>query len=114
MNTFTKTLATTLTATVLTLSTIGTASAAPNVVAADDYITSKICAAASGKSGIKLHKTIKDSGLSKKFIAQNVNCNDQNIVSFVQDHGAKPEKMVNMLTGGQYKTSVTVIDLAAN
>lgn len=110
MNTFTKTLATTL----IALSTIGAANAASHVVAADDYITSKICEAASGKSGVKLHKTIKDSGLSKKYIAQNVNCNDQNIVAFVQDHGQKPEKMVNMLTKGQYKTSVKVIDLAAN
>ena len=109
MNKFTKTLATTL----LALSTIGAANAAPHVFAADNYITSKICEAASGKSGVQLHKTIKDSGLSKKFITQNVNCNDQNIVAFVQDNGANPEKMVDVLTEGQYRTSVKVTDLVA-
>ena len=114
MNIFKKTLATTIATTVLTLSSIGAANAATHVIAADNYITSKICEAASGNSKIKLHTTIKNSGLSKKFIAENVNCNDQNILSFVQEYGDNPEKMTKVLAPNQFKTNVNVIDLAAN
>lgn len=114
MNTLTQKMTKTLTAIVLTLSTVGMANAASKVVAADDYVTSKICVAAAGKSKIQLHKVIKDSGLSKRHIAKNVTCNNQNIVAFVQEFGDSPEKMNNALTNGKYTTQVNITDLAAN
>ncbi|NVK26303.1 MAG: DUF3718 domain-containing protein [Gammaproteobacteria bacterium] len=103
-----------ITATVLTLTTIGAVNAAPRVIAADNYITSKICAAASGSSSVKLHKVIKDAGLTKQYVVDNVQCNDQNIVSFVSEYGENAEKMVDKLTQGKYKTQVKVTDLASN
>jgi len=110
MNTLTKTL-TTIT---LTLSTMGVANASTKVVAADDNITSRICVAAAGESKIQLHKVIKESGLSKKYIAEKVTCNNQNILSFVQEFGDDPEKMNNALTNGRFNTQVNITDLAAN
>ncbi len=108
MNTFTKTLATIT----LSLSTIGMASAADSLFAADDSITSKLCVVAAQGSKIQLHKSIKDSGLSKSYIAESVTCNDQNILAFVQDHAEEPEAMNNILTGGKFKTQVDITDLA--
>jgi endoglucanase Acf2 len=114
MNTLTQKMTKTLTTIVLTLSTIGMANAASKVVAGDDYVTSKICVAAAGKSKLQLHKVIKESGLSKTYIAEKVTCNNQNIVAFVQEFGDEPEKMNNALTNGKYTTQVNITDLAAN
>ncbi len=110
MNTFTKT----ITTIALTLSTIGMANAANQVVAADDSVTSKLCVVAAQGSRVELHNAIKESGLSKKYIAQNVNCNDQSILEFVQTHSDSPEKINNVLTNGRYNTNVNITDLASN
>lgn len=109
MNTFTKTLATIT----LSLSTIGMANAADSLFAADDSVSSKLCVVAAQGSKIQLHKSIKDSGLSKSYIAENVTCNDQNILAFVQDYAEDPDKMNNVLTNGKFNTNVEIIDLAA-
>lgn len=109
MNTFTKTLATIT----LSLSTIGMANAADSLFTADDSITSKLCVVAAQGSKIQLHKSIKDSGLSKGYIAENVSCNDQNILAFVQEYAEDPDKMNNVLTNGKFNTNVEIIDLAA-
>jgi len=108
MNTLTKT----LTTIALTVSTIGMANASSTYVAADDYVTSKICTFAVQGDRMELHKAIKDSRLSKKFIAENVTCNDQNIVAFVQENAENPARINNVLTGGKFKTKVKVTDLA--
>lgn len=114
MNTLTQKMAKTLPTIVFTLSTVGVAHAASKVVAGDDYITSKICVAAAGKSSIKLHSVIKYSGLSKSYVVENVKCNDQNILAFVQEFGDAPEKINNSLTNGKYSTHVRITDLASN
>lgn len=109
MNKLTKTLSTI----VLTLSTIGMANAANSVVAADDYVTTNLCVVAAEGDRIKMHKAIKDSRLSKNFIAENVTCNDQNILAFVEAHAENPTKINNLLMNGQYDTEVKITDLAA-
>ncbi len=114
MNTLTQKMTKTLTAIAFTLSTVGVANAATKVVAADDYITSKICVAAAGDNRTKLNSAIKDSGLRKKYVVENVKCNDQNILAFVQEFGDAPEKMNNSLTNGKYTTHVRITDLASN
>lgn len=114
MKTLTQKMTKTLTTIVLTLSTMGVANASTKVVAADDYITSKLCVVAAEKSKIQLHNFIKESGLSKQFIAKNVTCNDQNILEFVQEHAENPDKINNLLTNGRYTTKVKITDLAAN
>lgn len=76
MKTLTQKMTKTLTVIVLTLSTMSAANAASKLVAADDYITSKICVAATGESKIKLRNVIEDSGLNKRFVVKNVTCNN--------------------------------------
>ena len=114
MKTLTQKMTKTLTVFVLTLSTMGVANAASKVITADNYVTSKICVAAAGESKIRLRDAIKDSGLNNRFVANNVTCNDQNILDFVQEYGDKPEVMVNVLTNGKYYANADITDIAAN
>ena len=114
MKTLTQKMTKTLTTIVLTLSTIGVANASTKFVAADDYLTSKLCVVAAQGSRIQLRSMIKESGFSAKHIAKNVTCNDQNIVEFVQDHAENPNKINRLLMGGKYRTQVNITDLAAN
>lgn len=108
MNNFTKTLATIT----LSLSTIAMANAAGPLFAADDSVTTKLCVVAAQGSKVELHKAIKDSGLRKAFISEEVTCNEQDILSFVQDYAEDPDAMNNILTGGKFKTQVDITDLA--
>ncbi|MEP4298939.1 MAG: DUF3718 domain-containing protein [Paraglaciecola sp.] len=105
MNTFTKIIATS----VLTLSAIGMANAATEYVAADDYMTSKLCVAATEGSKLKLSKAIEKTGLSKRFIVENVTCNNQEMTSFVEQHGTNVDNINNYLTAGKYSQNQETI-----
>lgn len=48
---------------------------------------------------------MKQTGLSQKFVAENVKCNDINIINFVELHGDKVEEINNFLTKGKYSKS---------
>ncbi|MEP1554768.1 DUF3718 domain-containing protein [Paraglaciecola sp.] len=110
MNTLTKIIATS----VLTLSSIGMASAATEYVAADDYVTSKLCVVATEGSKLRLSQAIKKSGLSKNYVAENVTCNNQKLVTFVEQHGTNVEDINNFLTAGKYSSNIEVTTVASN
>lgn len=97
----------------LSLSTLGIANAGNKFVAADDYITSKLCTVAVQGSRVQLHKVIKESRLSKRMIVENVTCNDQNILVFVSQNAENPTVTNSILTGGQINTAVKITDLVA-
>ncbi len=105
MNTFTKIIATS----VLTLSSIGMASAATEYVAADDYVTSKLCVVATEGSKLKLSKAIEKTGLSKRFVVENVTCNNQELTTFVEQHGTNVDNINNYLTAGKYSQNQETI-----
>jgi hypothetical protein len=109
MNTLTKAIA----ITTLTLSSIGLASASNVIVPADNYVTTKLCVAASEGSKVKLLKAIKNAGLSKHYVAENVKCNELNIVAFIEQYGSNVEKMNNFLTSGKYSNNTEVANLAS-
>lgn len=109
MKTFTKTIV----IAALTFSSIGFASATTEFVPADDYVTTKLCLVASQGNKAKLSRTIKDSGLSKRYVAQNVKCNEQNIVAFVEQYGNDAENINNFLTSGKYGDDMMLNKLAA-
>ncbi|MFT2091987.1 DUF3718 domain-containing protein [Paraglaciecola sp. 2405UD69-4] len=109
MNTFTKLLATAT----LTLGTITSASAATVLVAADDYVTSKLCVVATEGSKMRLSQAIKKTGLSKRDVANNVTCNDQDLISFVEQYGTNANDINNFLTGGKYTGSVEITTIAS-
>ena len=86
---------------VLTTSTLflllASTSYAKEFEATNDYITTQICVAAAEGHRARLYKTIKDSGLSKIYVANEVKCNDQPITAFVTQHGKSPEAINTML-----------------
>ena len=110
MNTFTKIIATS----VLTLSSIGMANAANEYVAADDYVTSKLCVAATKGNKLNLSKAIEKTGLSKQYVVKNVTCNNQELISFVEQHGSNVDSINNFLTGGKYTSNIEVTTVASN
>ncbi|MFT2090174.1 DUF3718 domain-containing protein [Paraglaciecola sp. 2405UD69-4] len=109
MNTFTKIIATS----VLTISSIGMANAATEYVAADDYVTSKLCVTATEGSKLQLAKAIEKTGLSKRYVVKNVTCNNQDIITFVEQHGTNVDNINNYLTAGKYSNNVEVTTVAS-
>jgi hypothetical protein len=109
MNTLTKAIA----ITTLSLSSIGIASASNVMVPADNYVTSKLCVVASEGSKSKLSNAIRKTGLSKNFVAENVKCNELNIVAFIEQYGSNVEKMNNYLTSGKYSNNTEVSNVAS-
>ncbi len=81
---------------------MGFAQADTKLVAADDVVTSDICVVAAEGSKMKLHKAIKDAGLSRDYVASNVQCNDMPIVEFVEQYGDNVASINRYITGGEY------------
>jgi glutamine cyclotransferase len=108
-----KTLTKAIAITTLTLSSIGLASASNVMVPANNYATTKLCVVASEGSKVKLLKAIKEAGLSKNYVAENVKCNELNIVAFIEQYGSNVEKMNNFLTSGKYSNYIEVANVAS-
>ncbi|MEP4891778.1 MAG: DUF3718 domain-containing protein [Aliiglaciecola sp.] len=106
MKTLTKVIATAA----LTLSSIGIVSAASVIVPADSYITSNLCVVATEGSKVKLSQAIKKSGLSKRYVASEVTCNDLELTTFIEQYGSNVTEMNNFLTSGKYSNTT---DMAA-
>lgn len=108
-----KTLTKTFALAAFAFSSISIAHAAPELVAADDYVTTKICMVASEGNKGKLSSTIKKAGLTKRYVADHVKCNDLTLVNFIEQYGSNVENMNNFLTGGEYSNSNLVANVAS-
>ena len=84
------------------LGAMGVAQADTKLVAADEAVTSDICVVAAKGNKIKLHRAIKDAGLSRDFVAKNVSCNDLPIVEFVEQYGENVASINRYITAGEY------------
>ena len=81
---------------------MGFAQAETKLVAADDAVTSEICVVAASGKKLKLHKTIKDFGLTRNYVARNVECNGMPIVEFVEQYGDNVTSINHYITSGEY------------
>jgi len=79
---------------------------------ADKSFTTDVCMTAISGSRINLHNKIKNSGLSKAYVANKITCNGENILAFVDKYGKNPDKIVKMLDRSSREVSIT--DLAQN
>lgn len=86
----------------LTFGAMAAAQADTQFVAADDAVTSEICVVAANGNKMKLHKAIKDAGLTRGFVEDNVTCNDMPIVEFVEQYGENVAKINRYITAGDY------------
>ncbi len=94
------------------LTLAATASAQTNVEAADDFATSKICAAATKGSRMKLHKAMENAGYTKQFVVENVTCNDMPLVDFVEQYGSNVATVNHYITSGRYEPKDVVAKVA--
>ena len=108
-----KTLTKTFAIAALTVSSMGFAQANPILVPGDDYVTTELCLIASQGNKAKLVNAIKNAGLTKRYVAQNVKCNEQSFVDFVEQYGSNVSKINNYLTGGAYGEGTDMPDLVA-
>lgn len=98
-------------ATIIAMSFTVSAQAA-KLIAVDESIATNLCVTAATGNRAAMHNTIKSSGYSSKFIASKIECNGENLLSFVENNGTNSESMLRMLD--RTKTSVSITDLAKN
>lgn len=80
--------------------------------AADGSVTTNLCLAAISGNRAVMHNEVKASGLSLNYIAENVQCNGENILSYVQQHGKNSAKMLKILD--RRNVDVSISDIAMN
>lgn len=71
----------------LMLALSATAVQAVEYVAADDNPASQLCVSAAMDKPIRFLVAIRDTGASKRYVANSVSCNGTNITSFAQQAG---------------------------
>jgi len=96
----------------LVVSSFALSAQAQNFTAADQSKFTNLCMTAISGNRAAMHNEIKNSGFSKIFIARNLQCNGENIASFVQNNGRNSENMLKVIGGGHENVSIT--DLAMN
>lgn len=85
---------------------------AQDFTAVDGSAFTQLCLKAVMGNRAAVHNQIKATGYSKKFIAQNVRCNGESIISFVRKNGRNSENIVKTLGGNDGE--VSIVDLAMN
>ena len=85
---------------------------AKTFTAVDQSVATGLCVTAVSGNRAAMYNEMRNSGLSKQFIARNVQCNGENIVSFVAQNGRNSENMIKTLGGHHEHTTIT--DLAMN
>jgi hypothetical protein len=96
----------------LGLVTSASAASAAKLAAVDQSKATELCITAASGSRAAMHNAIKTSGYSSKFIVDKVQCNGENLLSFVEHNGKNSVSMLKMLDRRQ--TFVTITDLAKN
>lgn len=90
--------------TVLTSSTL---------VSANNSASTKLCMSAAKGSRVALLTSIKQSGYSRKYIKDNLLCNDLPVSDFITKYGKSPEKINLMLDPKYRQGQVTINDVTA-
>ncbi len=65
----------------------GTAMASPKIEAADNSLTSELCVLAAKGNKTKLHNHLKNSVVSKQYVANEMKCNGESVADFVDAYG---------------------------
>lgn len=85
---------------------------ATDLSAGDNSIATELCMVAASGNRAAMVNQIKASGKSMQFIAQHINCNGENILAFVEQHGKNAQNMLKVLDRVSHDVSIT--DLAKN
>lgn len=102
-----------LTTILITLSLSLTANAhAAEVVAQDNTQVTKLCVTAAQGNRAAMHNAIKNSGYSKRYVVNNIKCNDLPMTDFIAQYGKSPEAMNATLENARSTHRVSITDLA--
>lgn len=108
-----KTLTKVIAISVLTLSTIGFTSAAEQLAPTDNFTGTKLCVVAAEGNKLKLNREIKESGLTKRYVVNNLKCNGMDLVSFVDQYGSNSHNINTYLAGKDYSKNADTTDIAS-
>lgn len=86
----------------LSFGLVGMANADPELVAADNEVTSKICVSAASGSRFKLRSAMIHARVDKDFVAEKLTCNGMPVIEFVERFGTNPAMISTYITNGQY------------
>jgi len=96
----------------LVVSSFTLSAQAKDFTAANNSIPTELCLTALSGNRAAMHNKITSSGYSKTYIAKNLQCNGENIVSFIAQNGRNSEKMLKILD--RKGANVSITDLAMN
>lgn len=85
---------------------------ASDLKAADSSIATELCMTAVSGNRAAMLNQIEASGKSIKYLANNITCNGDNILAFVEQHGKNSQKMLKVLDRSSHGVSIT--DIAQN
>ena len=97
----------------LTVGSIGLANAQSDFVAGNNSADTEICITAAEGNRLKLLKTLQDTGMSKRYVAEKIQCNELSFVDFVEQYGKNVDKINNFITKGKYSENIIVASVAA-
>jgi hypothetical protein len=97
----------------LTVGSIGLANAQNDFVAGNNSSDTKICIIAAEGNRLKLLKELQDTGMSKRYVAEKIQCNELSFVDFVEQYGNNVDKINNFITNGKYSKNIIVASVAA-
>ncbi|MDP5033233.1 MAG: DUF3718 domain-containing protein [Paraglaciecola sp.] len=93
---------------------MGLAHAESDFVASDKGTSTEICMAAAEGKKFKLMSTIKDAGLSKRYVETKIQCNQLNFVEFVAQYSKDADKINHFITNGKYHDAAVIAQVAAH
>lgn len=85
---------------------------ASDLKAADSSIATELCMTAASGNRAAMFNKIEASGKSIKYLANNITCNGNNILAFVEQHGKNSQNMLKVLDRTSHGVSIT--DIAKN
>ena len=78
--------------------------------AADKSTITHLCMTAVSGNRAAMHNKIKESGLTRKYVANNIQCNGENILVFIDKYGKSPNKIRAML--GHTSSQISTTDIS--
>jgi len=89
-----------------------TSTQATEVVAADNSGFTKLCVTAAAGNIAAMRNKIRSSGYSRPFIAKNIQCNGEDLISFIKNNGKNADAMIYSLN--RLRTKISNIDYPNN
>ena len=92
---------------VFVLSTIASIANATQFKAQNESTVTQLCMTALNGNKLAMHNKIKETGFSKKFVANNVKCNGKALLAYIEKRGINADEMIKMLARKGVQVSIS-------